>query len=1606
MWHLVVSELAGRVVYRGQRLAFMGTIKVAIKAIYIRGRKVASALFSASTKPIFRSESARYVLFIQMSKEMWDFDTDGTGEIMFDKVVNGFLPDLFKRWQRINAHHLVTIVMFTRLELNPTHQGDSLSFWKIAAENAAARTITPRDFYRVVVSDMPSGEWSDILVQLKKEFRVFLKDISIHTSGVDPTVTDQSGSGTPRHGLSHIISGNPSPALRGNILEAVNLASSQFSCDYIDRDLVRTGVSVIVITAGTGLFEVDYSLLATTTDNLIENGVGIDLVCLSRLPLHSVPLFKYRPTPQDLPWRANQRPQADGQPSDDRTNGWLNRFHEQPMERKYNENDDTISRMGARQHNLSPDWSYGIPHWVDVSFWTSSSEGNDPSSVSTTKHRRSLITGGQVHGKPFLPRVRMYELQMMGVMENSIDKIHLPLLPKLKLQKDRTSTAPSSLPCSTTPIDHRSSFHGVSVLRRMAEGSPHTRSSSVTSRHNFLATRQPFQYRWMDDYDTMLFSHPRQRLAAARNCQPSSTTESTEQMEQQHHSSMPRSEFQISTGGEQISKSRNTPDWSLPNRVLQERTSTIAQPSPSTTYTANPAPALRSQAPKISRRISLGFQGFGISTSKATASTDVSVEHANVIMPPKRQDLAVGEMNKTHAGFLNSKLSARKPDTKSTTAYLAESSHGISPARSIRIPNPTQIRESSEDSHSQIQYNSLRQTDQRVDLPSKSQDPQQAENLLSQPATPTADQPVSPRTVLAPWLTVINPSNPPQTGSDLTSRLGRWQHIFPRKLRASKIKWKSLCSPAAIPLTTEVFPSSKELATGYESLTYNIEDLHQDEELPELPRSHHWLIREMMAFRFSQGFQVVVGSRLAESLDLPSFENFDVFSDTQLTQTDTVIIMTKGSMIHKMSTTESGQVHVECLARRSVTAQTAVPDDKSEIYQPMVRTMLADDYASQSIAIASRQPKVDWKVIDSRIAGDQRQDSVKQNDNLRLWRARLVLIPVPPASNTQLPFPSRNEDTEEELRLEGIKKLTQMWQRFRYVPPSERRFQASSTRRRKDDNPLDIMYQTKNPSDIVATEKENMGEEVSSGKAVQLLPESELFQKSNLHLPLLAQTIQGEKGVRMMDRRWHLILHYNCFIGFELTSWLLQNFKDVDSREEAVELGNDLMQHGLFVHVKGRHTFRDGNYFYQVASEHRSARPESRNSWFGSRRADRSIPSTPISEGPGRESPKAPGSRSSSTEIDRENASVTSTDERQQLGVVLSKSLLYDVDHRRRSYRPEFITLHYDRLHNPDNCYHIRIDWLNVTSKFIEDAIVSWAASVEKFGLKLVEVPLAEASAITSMHPFRAPVLVKLAKSPPLEHPPTTLFDTTSFTSQPKIEKHYYQKEVMKKFDFVLDFEAASDFPPDVDVTYSWGKPDYKYPQYVHRSGTLLAQINHEGDFLLLANRLYNNRNPGAPEAARSDDSSDREGLGKPNRFGSARHGIHRGSPRISPYSSPQVRATADVRAPPTTNIQATKGLSTFATPERIKQQFESFCADATSLAAFYTDVVRTATMPPPTTPRASIPSTESSIPALGLPPSLLLRDRSPGSEVGKRKTRIIGGESPSLTPRRSGDMR
>ncbi len=1638
MWRLVSAELANRCIFRGQRIVFMESIKASIKTIFVKGRRVPSAFFHSSTKPIFRSESARYVLFIQMSKEMWDFDADGTGEIMFDKVINGFLPELFNRWQKLKVKHLVSIVLFTKMiyEDRPIARSTNASFsHERQHEPDSAEGNDAKDFYRVVASDMASGEWADILNQLKREFKVFLRDISIRKPDVGDHLPLGADISSALANLpSHVIAGRPSAATHGNILEAINLASSQFSSDYIDRDLVRTGVSIMVLTPSAGLFEVDYSLLVATTDNLIDNGVGIDLVCLSKMPLHSVPLFKYRqPRSRMGDSNAGRTPHVieDQDTPKGSFSGVKGQRTTLPSSMTYQRPHQIKEAPGEL---LGHGWSYGIPHWVDVSFWTASLDEDRGALAAPIKAKNKSSFDAPRH-KTFVPRVKMYELQMMGVMENAISDISIPLLSQSFNSTVRQSRSLSyaSMFGSPRPTSVRPTSE---VFGSQSDGSggntPKLSTSIVSGRSSNQKAIGPLFQR-MDEYDDLLFRHPLVAKKRSRN------VTSMRNISTGHRYSPSLLGTSASTRQGPISRSRHSSDDDgLHGKALLERRA-LGKKVGGKRNVAN-AGSSKGQAHPIPsatpRQISFGPQGFDFARARAIATTS-NLQSADSTISTSQKGEA------SHSQLLKHAISSTRTPTKahiSTTSGSRSNPRTANPkdhdlpqssdsepqhtSRPIPIRNTTSIRVSGEVASKSTgagKFHGHQAAAQPTDRLEALQDLREQDDTTSTSDHECIDDLhtlpaiLSPSTTLAPWLTMLNPSNPSKTKTAVASRLGRWQHIFPRPLPTSQIKWKSMCSPAAVPLTTEEFPSAEQLTDEYQVYVYKVE-LPENADLSELPRS---LINEMLSFRISRGFQIVVGPRVAESTNVPISSSLNIFDGQVLAETGTEIFLSRGSTIQKLTRSDENKVEVTQYNRHGAVAAKNI-EAESMLYRPAICSTLADTYDVQEISLVPQRGNFDWKMIDNFILGHERPRDKDFVETLRPWRARFVLIPVDPPSNTRRPLRPINEDNEEEIRLEGIRKLSQVWQKFRYIPPEERPFQMH-LRDRKDTNPLDILYQTRNASAIVAAELENVAEGDVTGRPVQLLPESDLYQRSNLNIASLAETIQTEKGVRMLDRRWHWRLHYNCFIGFELTTWLLQNFRDIDTRDEAVELGNELMKSGMFQHVEQRHNFRDGNYFYQIADQYRTPRPESRG-WFG--RGKASVPSTPMSEDAPKELPISSRSRASSTsKPNSDSDSGTPTAKKQHLGVALSKSLLYNVDHRKRSYRPELINLHYDRLHNPDNCYHIRVEWMNTTPKLIQDAVISWATSVDRYGLRLVEVPLGEACSISSMHPFRAPYSVQLAKQPPSKQPQSFFADTTTFSPQPRPEKHLYQRAIMKRFSFVLDFEAASDFPADVDVTYSWGKPDYRYPQYIHRSGTVIAQITDEGNFLLLANRLYNNRNASnssyqdVTKTENSGDSGQDRNMGF---FRSSPHrGNHRPSPHSSPYNSPSVRATLNIPSAaaanskaPTANAAPThstgftrSGAATaFASPEAIKKDFETFCMDEVALEAFYTEILRKASSSVPGTPivGAKTPSkgpetpfNESSIPTLALPGRLISKDKKIAMREGKpdAEMKIIGEE-------------
>ncbi|KAJ1676088.1 vacuolar membrane-associated protein iml1, partial [Spiromyces aspiralis] len=93
------------------------------------------------------------------------------------------------------------------------------------------------------------------------------------------------------------------------------------------------------------------------------------------------------------------------------------------------------------------------------------------------------------------------------------------------------------------------------------------------------------------------------------------------------------------------------------------------------------------------------------------------------------------------------------------------------------------------------------------------------------------------------------------------------------------------------------------------------------------------------------------------------------------------------------------------------------------------------------------------------------------------------------------------------------------------------------------------------------------------------------------------------------------------------------------------------------------------------------------------------------------------------------------------------RSFVLDLDPSSSCTRNENALLHLDAVHNPWTCFHLSLNWLNCTSRLINDLVQRWSVTAERCGMRLVEAPLV--TDIAETHPFYSPITIKLALLPP-----------------------------------------------------------------------------------------------------------------------------------------------------------------------------------------------------------------------------------------------------------------
>lgn len=438
-------------------------------------------------------------------------------------------------------------------------------------------------------------------------------------------------------------------------------------------------------------------------------------------------------------------------------------------------------------------------------------------------------------------------------------------------------------------------------------------------------------------------------------------------------------------------------------------------------------------------------------------------------------------------------------------------------------------------------------------------------------------------------------------------------------------------------------------------------------------------------------------------------------------------------------------------------------------YHPLVRTRYADEYAPYGVDVLERQPKTYNWNQFDQLLAGF--DDAMPAELQHFHRMKFVVMPAPIPKNG---FNVSNDSlSEEEVRMEGLRKL---------VATIER----GSRRGKKEELP-EIGFYTGDLADYLV-------------QAAPAAPPAAASAPPVLNrlagLPQLAQALQGPHGLALVDRTWHAKVHRRCFLGNELVLWLLKNVADIDTRDDATQFGQELKQRGLFSHVESRHGLLDGHYFYAMEPQYQL--------------------SEVAGGGAGANSAAGGGSGSAA-----------------RGPFLLSSSVRINVDPLHRSPRPETVVVHYDRVHNPDHCYHIRLQWLNTTARFIDDAVTAWLRFCERHGLRLVETPWDELCMLPAANPFQLLVEMELHVSPWHDRE----FATLAALRHNRFHFHFY---LLRTSGFLLDNRAPSLLQKrDIEITYTWGNPVFKYAQYIHRTGTYIVELRDNGNLFLAPNNVH-----------------------------------------------------------------------------------------------------------------------------------------------------------------------
>lgn len=536
-----------------------------------------------------------------------------------------------------------------------------------------------------------------------------------------------------------------------------------------------------------------------TTERMIDHGICLELVCLTKMPLHSVPLFSY----------VSRRPK--------------HRAHE-------------TSNTGVKTKPSTPDLlyfdahlssatdceladCYSIPKWVNSSFYS------------------------KTHDKPFrkdrfVPRCKMYEIQMLGILDHNLTTVTVPLLDLEVLPKIRKEPSPDQRRSARDAFD-ASIFQSAVVTERDELLPINSRDSGATNSN--LASYQSARLLAVKDAEsrpsasvdaTPIKGSPQEGLENARKIglglidtakniditSPflhktvrSGSTASRSPFRQRRD--QPQTE---ALGLQRTDAGFASPDQSSlgVGKAIRARSqtqvseTTLEGSSGQSTPKLTPAKKLNTKSSKSSMTSRLGGNWL---MSMLTS----------VRSQPSFPTAAVETVTRTDVSSITGNRSP-SPVTPKLTAVLPRPVPGA-PVVTPSTPTPSKITHAPppEKTTQPVPIASRRHRMTSDDEPIRSF---KGSFKASRSPLDSWSKAAASNFNRGKSHVTVNPCNPKENDDSSFGEGRRWQHVRPKPAKDSThlVKWTALTAPACLPLTTDFMPTTQEIQDFYEFNSYDI----------------------------------------------------------------------------------------------------------------------------------------------------------------------------------------------------------------------------------------------------------------------------------------------------------------------------------------------------------------------------------------------------------------------------------------------------------------------------------------------------------------------------------------------------------------------------------------------------------------------------------------------------------------------------------------------------------------------------------------------------------------------------------------------------------------